>query len=191
MFKNTLITTALTAALMGVSYAEMSRSEVKSEEERIAATFRSNKARCANLSGNTKDICMAEAKGAEKIAKAELDARRKNNTAQTRFDVRIVRAEAVYDIAKQKCEDRAGNDKDVCMRDAKAALTAAMSDARVELEVAKASSQANDRVSEARIDAAQAKRKADYLAARERCDTYSGDAKQRCVADAKYQFGMN
>lgn len=32
---------------------------------------------------------------------------------------------------------------------------------------------------------------ADYKAAKERCDTFAGDAKERCIADAKARFGIN
>jgi len=46
-------------------------------------------------------------------------------------------------------------------------------------------------VSETRTDAAQDKRRAEYAAARERCDAYAGDAKERCVADAKNRHGIN
>ena len=192
MFKQTLIATVLAAALAGPSYAaEMTRAEVKAAEDRITADVKAAKARCDNLSGNTKDICMAEAKAKEKIAKAELDARKKNYTPQARYDVEVARADANYDIAKQKCDDKAGNDKDVCLKDAKVALTTAKSDAKVQYEANKSGNRANERVSETRADATQDKRRAEYLAARERCDAFSGDAKDRCVSDAKNRFGVN
>ena len=191
MFKQTLIATALAAALVAPSYAEMTRAEVNAAQDRISADYKAAKARCDNLSGNTKDICMSEAKAKEKIAKAELDARKKNYTPQARYDLEVARAEANYDIAKQKCDEKAGNDKDVCMKDAKAAMTAAKSDAKVQHEANKNSRRANERVSETRSDAAQDKRRAEFVAARERCDAYTGDAKERCVNDAKNRYGIN
>jgi len=190
MFKRTFIAAMLAAGLVAPSYAEMTRAEVNAAEDRISADHKAAKARCDNLSGNTKDICMAEAKAKEKIAKAELDARKKNYTPQARHDLNVARAEANHDVAKQKCDEKAGNDKDVCMKDAKAALTAAKADARVQYEAAKGGGN-RDRVSDARNDASQDKRRAEYLAARERCDAYSGDAKDRCVNDAKNRFNMN
>jgi hypothetical protein len=191
MFKQTLIAAALAAGLAAPSFAEMTRSEVNAAQDRIGADYDAAKARCDNLSGNTKDICMAEAKAKERIAKAELDARRKNFTPQARHDLEVTRAEASYDVAKQRCDERAGNDKDVCMKDAKAALTAAKSDAKVQYEAAKSGDRATERVRETRADAAQDKRRAEYLAARERCDVYSGNAKDRCVTDAKNRYDMN
>ncbi len=45
------------------------------------------------------------------------------------------------------------------------------------------------RVGEAREDAAEDKREADYQLARERCDALTGDAKAKCLADARARFG--
>jgi hypothetical protein len=168
----------------------MSKNEVKIEEDRIAAAYKTAKARCDKLSANAKDICMAEAKGAEKVAKAELDVRR-NDTPNNRYDLRIAKAETYYEVAKERCDELSGNTKDVCIKDAKSALTKATADARVERESGIAATRSNERVSEARIDAAEDKRKAEYAAAKERCDAYSGKAKEGCITDAKNRYGMN
>ena len=45
-------------------------------------------------------------------------------------------------------------------------------------------------VAETRKDAAEETREADYKAAKARCDTMSGAAKDTCVADAKRKFGQ-
>jgi hypothetical protein len=50
----------------------MSKDEYKAADKRIAAEDKSDKARCASLAANAKDICKAEAKGKDKVAKAEL-----------------------------------------------------------------------------------------------------------------------
>ena len=44
-------------------------------------------------------------------------------------------------------------------------------------------------VGEARSDAAQTKRDADYKLAAEKCDALAGDAKAQCVATAKSTYG--
>jgi hypothetical protein len=120
---------------------------------------------------------MAEAKGNQKVAKAELDARDRN-TNKARQEAREARAEADYQVAKEKCDDKGGNEKNVCLKEAKAARTAAMADAKV---VRKAG--------DARKDAAEDKRDANYAVARERCAKFAGDAKDRCLNDAKVQYG--
>jgi len=44
-------------------------------------------------------------------------------------------------------------------------------------------------VAEARRDAVKDVNQADYKAARERCDSLSGDAKDRCISDVKARYG--
>ena len=81
-------------------------------------------------------------------------------------------------MAKEKCDDLKGNAKDVCVKDAKAAHTRAKVDAK-----------ANQKVTEVRKDATEDKRDANYALAKERCDALAGDAKTKCVNDAKARFG--
>jgi hypothetical protein len=45
------------------------------------------------------------------------------------------------------------------------------------------------KVGEARAETRADSRDAEYKAAKERCDTYSGDAKDKCVADVKSRYG--
>ena len=70
----------------------------------------------------------------------------------------------------------------------KALEAAKVADARAETNVAPAKKAAY--VSEARKDANQNVREAEYKAARERCDALSGDVKDKCVADAKRVHGQ-
>src|SRR5690349_9460620 len=45
------------------------------DEDRIEAEYKADKAKCDGMNGNAKDVCEKEAKGKEKVAKAELDAK--------------------------------------------------------------------------------------------------------------------
>ena len=92
------------------------------------ARYKVDKDACSSRSGNAKDICMAEAEGKEKIAKADAEAAYKN-TPKAREDARIARAEANHNVAKEKCDDFSGNAKDVCAKEADAALTKVKADA--------------------------------------------------------------
>ena len=83
------------------------------------------------MSGNAKDICMAEAKGKDDVARAEAAAAYEN-TPKTRENARIAHAEATYKVNVEKCDDLAGNKKDVCVKEAKAALVRAKADAKVD-----------------------------------------------------------
>ena len=121
------------AAVLGfpcMGYAALSKEERKAEQDRISGTYKAAKATCDGMKGNAKDICMAEAKGAQKVAKAELEAQDKG-TAKEQAKVRVARAEAEYGVAKEKCDELKGKDKDACQKDAKAALNRVKSEAKV------------------------------------------------------------
>jgi hypothetical protein len=75
------------------------------------------------MKDNAKDICMAEAKGREKVAIADLDVTYKPS-AKARYEARVARADAQYAVAKEKCDDLAGNAKDVCRKEADSVHTA-------------------------------------------------------------------
>ena len=109
-----------TAATPGPNAGQgISRDEYKREKDRIEADAKAAKEKCKSLSGNTKDICQAEAKATEKVAKKELDYK-KNPNEKNRMDVEKVKAEAAYEVAKEKCEDLKGADQSKCKKDAKA-----------------------------------------------------------------------
>lgn len=171
------------------SAVAMTKGEIKAENDRIATEFKSAKAQCESLKANVKDICVAEATGGNKVAKAEFAARQKD-TPKARYNVRAVKADAAYAVAKEKCDDVAGNAKDVCIKDAKAALTTAKADAKADMEVGNTKRGASEKISEVRKDASEEKRDANYAAAKERCDKYAGDVKDRCITDAKARFGV-
>ena len=147
---NKLNITAIAAAIAlafsaGAMAAQgMSKDEYKAGKDKIAAEYKSAKAGCGSLSANAKDVCMAEAKGKEKVAKAELEARNKPSNT-TRSAVGIAKAEADYAVAKEKCDDKAGNDKTVCVKEAKAAETRAKADAKAPRKTSDASKPAKEK----------------------------------------------
>jgi len=130
----------------------MSRDAYKADKDKIEAQYKADKDRCSSLSGNAKDVCQAEAKGKEKVSKAELEADYKN-TDRARIDARMAKADADYDVAKEKCDDLSGNQKDVCVKEAKAAHTKAKADAKVAKVDSKTARASADKRAEARQDA--------------------------------------
>jgi len=189
-----LMISLLTAA--GVAFAgsanaantTMSRDSYNAEKSSITAQYKSDRDHCASMSGNAKDICQAEAKGKEKVSKAEAEANYKN-TDKARYDARTARADADYDVAKEKCDDMSGNQKDVCVKQAKAAHTRAKSDAKVVKVDNSTSRDASNKRADVRADARKDTRDAQYKVAVEKCDAMSGAAKDQCVKDAKVHFG--
>jgi len=160
----------------GASAQNMSKDEYKAAQDRIASDYKVNKAKCKTYSGNAKAICMADADGNEKVAKADLEAVYKPSD-KARYNAAAAKADADYAVARQKCADMSGNVKDVCVKQAEAARVAAKADAK-----------AQKKTIEARKDAADDKRDADYAVAKEKCGYLAGDAKERCLADAKARF---
>ena len=186
-----LITLLAGAGLMlagHASAATMSRDAYSAEKQKIEAAYKADKAACKDLNGNAKDVCVEEAKAKEKIAKAENEAAYKG-TEKAQYDARVARAEANYAVAKEKCDDRTGNDKDVCIKEAKAAQTKAKADAKVAHVSNDATHTASAKRTDARKDAMEDKRDADYKVAVEKCDAMSGAAKSTCVQQAKARYG--
>jgi hypothetical protein len=177
----------------------MSKADYKSAKEKIEGDYKVAQVPCASLSGNPKKICTVEAKGNEKIALANLNASNKPSAKSKRV-ARDIQAEAAYAIAKQKCEDLAGNTKDVCIKEAKSAETTAKADAKLQLKTTdantdakkttqQANSKASEKVQEARVEAASDKTDAQYKVEKEKCDTFAGAAKDNCQTQVKVRFG--
>lgn len=190
-FTRNLMALAMTGLIASTGMA-MDKTEHKSAKDQIEANYKMAKTHCDTLKANAKDVCMQEAKGTEKIAKAELEAKYKPD-AKADYKVRQARADANYDVAKEKCDDLSGNAKDVCKKDAKAAHVRATENAKVakvQAQPAENMSEKRADVAEAKQDADHAKRQADYKAAKERCDPLKGDEQNKCEADAKLKYGM-
>lgn len=195
-----LLAVAICCAIGTPAIAQnLSKADFKLGKERISTDYKTAKSACASLSANAKDICVVEAKGKEKVARAELDASYEPSVKH-HYQVRIAKAESAYALAKEKCDDLAGNPKDVCVKEAKAAQVAAKADAKVQMTTTDANAKASEKSSEARAeassetkdatkDAAKDKLEADYKVAKEKCDTYSGAANDNCIAQAKARFG--
>ena len=152
------------------------------------AQFKIDKDACTSLSGNAKDICLAEAKGKNSIAKAEADAAYKH-TPKARENARVVHAQANYNVAIERCDDLAGNRKDVCVKEAKSELVKGKANAKVDRVTADTSKEAATKQADARKDANADKREAEYKVAIEKCDALAGAAKDACVSSAKAQYG--
>lgn len=199
-FNMTAIAAALSAIVStGVMAQSMSKDAYKAAADRITADYTVEKASCELLSGNTKDICLTTAKSKELITKADLEVRYEP-TAKNHYQALVTKAEADYAIANEKCDDKAGNDKDICVKEAKAIETRVKADAEAQLKTADANKAANEKSAEAAIkaraegaearqEAATDKRDANYAVAKEKCDSLASDAKDSCLNEAKAKFG--
>jgi hypothetical protein len=177
----------------------MTKVELKDAKAKIEVNYKAALVPCESLSGNAKKVCTVEAKGNEKMALANLEASDKPS-AKSQRDASDTKADAVYALAKQKCEDLAGNTKDVCIKEAKSVEASSKADAKLQLKTSeanadakkttvKATDKANEKVNDARTDAVVEKTDAQYKVEKEKCDALAGPAKDSCLTQAKARFG--
>jgi hypothetical protein len=178
MLRLSLLAAAL-FAITAVQAETMSKAGYKADKERISAEAKADKTACNSLAGNAKDICVEEAKAKDKVALAELEYAYTGKVGDGN-KVLVVKADTAYAVAKERCDDLAGNPKDVCVKEAKAVQVKALADAKLGQDIGAA-----------RKDAAADKLDADYKVALEKCGALAGDAKTRCVDSAKLSFGKS
>lgn len=211
-FKINVIVLAIGLAFSAGAMAEsMTKNQYKSHVKSIESEYKVDKAGCDSSAGNAKDICVAEAKGKQSIAKADLESNYKPSI-KTRYDARVAKADADYSVAIEKCDDKAGNDKDVCVKEAKATKVHQIADAKTQMKSKNANAEASEKSgdaqavaneksgdanakaaetkADARKDATIEKRAADYAVAKEKCDALAGSVKDKCISDAKLRFGQ-
>ena len=167
---------ALMCAASGSFAATMTKSDYSASKDRIKADYKADKSACGKSTANAKDICMQQAKGKEKVALAELEFGY-TGKAKDGAKVPVAMANSSYAVAKEMCDDKAGQAKTMCKTEAKATHTKALADAKM-----------NKKVAAARTDAADDKTDANYKVAVEKCDTMSGDPKTSCVNAAKARY---
>lgn len=151
----------------------------KLAKDDIEQHYAREKVTCDSVTGNAKDICQAEVNGAEKVAQARLKAQHTGKQADKDAAVEAG-IDARHKIAKERCDDLQGNQKDVCEKQAKADHDKALT-----------SLKAHQEIKEVRDEAAEKKREADYKVAAERCDGLAGSAKDACQVSAKARYSVN
>jgi hypothetical protein len=108
----------------------------------IESEYKSAMAACDSFAGNANDICVAEAKGKKNVSKAELKNDYKPSN-KSQYGLRIAKADAEYSVAAEKCDDKVGNVKDVCLKEARAVQIHQITDAKVKAKTMKANSNTN------------------------------------------------
>jgi hypothetical protein len=155
------------SALAGGSGAARGQHEqrrLQGAKDRIEAEYKAQKDSCDKLKDNAKDVCREEAEGQGEGRPCRTRVQRTGDPKDS-AKLAMAKADAAYEVAKERCDDRSGNDKDVCVKEAKANHTKATADAK-----------ANKKVAEVRKDAADDKRNASYNLAKEKCDALSATA---------------
>ncbi|MDH4392545.1 MAG: hypothetical protein QE285_14120 [Aquabacterium sp.] len=157
--------------------AQIGVADYKAGKDKIAADFKADKLACATMTANAQDVCQEEAKAKHKNALAVLEYGHTGKAADAR-KMRMVQVDTSYDVAKEKCDDLAGNAKDVCVQQAKTDRTKGAAEAKLVKEVVQSGQDATDSA-----------RAADLKLANEKCDALTGDAKSTCQSAAQARFG--
>ena len=175
-FKASMLVSTLLAASVSFG-ATMEKSEYSSAKTQISGDYKTDRTACDKNSGNERDICTEKAKAKEKVAKAELEYNYTGKASDAKR-LAIVRGDSTYSIAKKMCDAKTGNEKDVCVKEAKATHTKAIADAKM-----------TKNISDARKSDAGDKQDAEYEFATQKCESLTGDTKAACVSQAKAKFG--
>lgn len=161
-----------------VAHAEptFSKAAYEGAKEDIRSTFKAERQACGKLEAAAREVCVERTKGGEKVALARLQLNY-TGSADDEFALYRVEYEARYEIDRQRCTQREGSDKDICVQQAK-----------TERDKAKADATMARRINDAVADDARARLKADLALAREKCDALAGDVRDACRASAKARF---
>ena len=161
----------------------MDRAGFNAAKVQASADYKAQYKHCKTLDANARNVCMKEAQGRKKIALADLQARlAPSNNAD--YQATVVRADVAYAVNQEKCNERPGQARKVCKKDAKALHVRAL-----ETQMANTPAARDAAVAAARKKAAVERRALDYEVARERCKAVADDARPQCLEDARRVYG--
>ncbi len=155
-----------------------------------AAQYKADKDACSSLSGNAKDICIAEAKGKDNVALADAEAAYQNTAKHRETLASRVPRQPTTSPSKSATTWPA-TPRTSASRKPRPRLIKGKADAKVDRVVADTRQDAAVKQSDARKEASVDKLDADYKVAIEKCDALAGAAKDTCVSNAKAQFGKS
>jgi hyperosmotically inducible protein len=174
-----LLATAVSASFAAAPTATLNHDPAtyRNITQKAAADYKVAAAQCASMSGNAKDVCIEEAKAARAHTEADAIAQY-NNTLKGRTKARTVVADADFALAKAKCADMSGAERDSCLNNARSVRTAAVADARADRNVAVTTDTASPVTTTATRDATKA-------AAVDKCAQVAGQPNTACLIDNK------
>ncbi len=175
----TLLATAVSSSFAAAPTANLNHDPAtyRNVTQKAAADYKMAAAKCTGMSGSAKSICMEEAKVVRAHAEADAIAQY-NNTTAGRAKARIALADADFSLAKAKCADMTGADKDSCMATATSVHTAAVADARADRAATSAAVDTGPVTT-----TAAASRDATKAAAIDKCAQIAGGSKTGCLID--------
>jgi hypothetical protein len=127
-----LVFTSVTAALIGAAdfpRSFMSREDYAIARRTIESETRLALAACRSQQGRAKEVCRAEARGEERIRRAELEALYAGTVA-AEARVEQARLKTHYEIARARCTDLFAGERSACLHHAREERSRALAEAR-------------------------------------------------------------
>ena len=176
----TVLATAISASYAAAPTAALNHDPAtyKNVTQKAAADYKLATNACKDMSGNAKTVCMEEAKAARAHTEADAVAQY-NNTTAGRAKARSAVADADFAVAKAKCADATGAEKESCMANAEAVHTAAVADVKADRATAGATPVTTS------PNTTTASRDATKAAAVDKCAQIAGSTKTGCLIDNK------
>ena len=202
----TIHTTCAIAITIAIAFSAgaaptMSNDQYQSARRVLAAEYDANRRACTSVPGRSIALCKAEAHREFQIANARLEATYTPSRGGS-YKARVAIANAEYLVAKRKCDDKPGDVKRLCVKEARAVLIADKAAAYASEDTSIATRAVNEKANaarkamreeeertEARKDTAAEKRDTDFRIAKEYCRTMPSDGKLACVKEVEKRFG--
>lgn len=186
-FRIALLAAALCCATAAHA-APMSKETYKAQQVRVEHEYDAAQARCKPLRGNARDICNEQVRGARDVRMAELELLYKP-TPEADEKLRMAKAEAIYAVSLQRCKALdARSAKEICRKDAKAVLSGARVEAKLQKDVV-TQEMRSEKVVRDRAEVDEKRAEAQFAAARERCEMVPAEGREGCLLDARRRFG--
>jgi len=179
----------------------MSDNQYQSARRVLAAEYDANREACRSVPGRSIGLCMAEAHREFQIGSARLEATYMPSRSAS-YKARVAIANADYLVERRKCNEKLGDVKRLCVKQARAALIADKAAAYASEDASLATRAVNEKANaarkamreeeertEARKDAATERRDLDLRIAKEYCRTMPDDGKLACAKEAEKRFG--
>jgi hypothetical protein len=177
---------ALAAVAAGAAPAAMTKQAYKQAYkqagDRIATQYKAEQAACNRVRGNSRDLCMLQAKAHRQVAQAQLEAQYKPSPEADRKAM-DAKAAADYALAKARCDGLKGNAKDSCELQAKVQRDAARRLAVVE-KVEKINALKDKQAKAPRVETP-----AQHFAAQKAWCQIQGAQRDQCMDELKRRYG--
>jgi len=152
--------------------------------QKAATEYKQAVEKCDAMKANDKDVCMAEAKLARMKTESAALSKYSNSTI-SREKARTSMADAEYALAKERCDDKSGADKDECVNNAKSVHTAALADAKAGRAPASGASGAAGATAAGGLVTGTDTRDPAKAAAVDKCAQAGADSKTGCLIETK------